>query len=417
MLNLKIQRLKADDFFVSISCKGLVTHLKEEILRFLKTAQVKDEDSQPGVTNLRLIYKGKVLMDCKTIEFYKIENDDTIQLVPYRRRKPPEDLPTSGTENGGIEIENKEGAGGELPGFSDLRGTGEITYIQFSVSEGLPPRNSEFGQLYRSFFEDDVAARTPPVQSPRSADATLRAVNRPTPLTVSGSLRSFRHVLGETLRRVMEPEDGASRELVSQLNTLISAANILRANLIRDSLAGEEEIRNAPVADHRGPPMPPLEEEPERALDTGIHPLPSQLEGQPQQVPPTSHSILEILLREAIESSASQDSLAEDEKTDYPPEAPSSEQLGLVVTQNESINFASETVPSMLRVLRPRFLERVAAPLIYHPFAGNLTALSVSRSYTDTTVNHDELTDDLAQESSEQARYLEIFTHLMNRFN
>jgi len=416
MLNLKIQRLKADDFFVSISCKGLVTHLKEEILRFLKTAQVKDEDSQPGVTNLRLIYKGKVLMDCKTIEFYKIENDDTIQLVPYRRRKPPEDLPTSGTENGGIEIENKEGAGGELPGFSDLRGTGEITYIQFSVSEGLPPRNSEFGQLYRSFFEDDVAARTPPVQSPRSADATLRAVNRPTPLTVSGSLRSFRHVLGETLRRVMEPGDGA-RELVSQLNTLISAANILRENLIRDSLAGEEDIRNAPVADHRGPPMPPLEEEPERALDTGIDPRPSQLQAQPQQIPPTSQSILEILLREAIDSSASQDSLAEDEKTNNPPEAPSSEQLGLVSTQNESINFAPETFPSVLRVLRPRFNERVAAPLTYHPFAGNLTALSVSRAYTDATVNRDELNGELSQESHERARYFDIFTHIMNRFN
>jgi len=413
MLNLKIQRLKADDFFVSISCKGLVTQLKEEILRFLKTAQVKDEDSQPGVTNLRLIYKGKVLMDCKTIEFYKIENDDTIQLVPYRRRKP-EDLPTSGTENAGVEIENKEG--GEIPGFSDLRGTGEITYIQFSVSEGLPPRNSEFGQLYRSFFEDDLAVTTPPAQSPRSADAALRAINRPTPLTVSGSLRSFRHVLGETLRRVMEPGDGA-RELVSQLNTLISAANILRENLIRDSLAGEEDIRNAPVADHRGPPMPPLEEEPERALDTGIDPRPSQLQGQPQQIPPTSQSILEILLREAIDSSASQDSLAEDEKTNNPPEAPSSEQLGLVSTQNESINFAPETFPSVLRVLRPRFGERVAAPLTYHPFAGNLTALSVSRAYTDATVNRDELNRELSQESHEGARYSDIFTHIMNRFN
>jgi len=414
MLNLKIQRLKADDFFVSISCKGLVTQLKEEILRFLKTAQVKDEDSQPGVTNLRLIYKGKVLMDCKTIEFYKIENDDTIQLVPYRRRKPPEDLPTSGTENGGIEIENKEG--GELPGFSELRGTGEITYIQFSVSEGLPPRNSEFGQLYRSFFEDDLAVRTPPVQSPRSADAALRAVNRPTPLTVSGSLRSFRHVLGETLRRVMEPGDGA-RELVSQLNTLISSANILRENLIRDSLAGEEVIRNAPVADHRGPPMPPLEEEPEHALDTGVDPRPSQLQGQPQQIPPTSQSILEILLREAIDSSASPDSLAEDEKTNSPPEAPLLEQLGLVSTQNESINFAPETFPSVLRVLRPRFDERVAAPLTYHPFTGNLTALSVSRAYTDATVNRDELNSELSQESHERARYFDIFTHFMNRFN
>lgn len=413
MLNLKIQRLKADDFFVSISCKGLVTQLKEEILRFLKTAQVKDEDSQPCVTNLRLIYKGKVLMDCKTIEFYKIENDDTIQLVPYRRRKP-EDLPTTSTENGGAEIENKEG--GEMPGFSDLRGTGEITYIQFSVSEGIPSRNSEFGQLYRSFFEDDLGVRTPPVHSPRSTDSALRAMNRPTPLTVSGSLRSFRHVLGETLRRVMEPGDGA-RELVPQLTTLISAANILRENLIRDSLAGEEDIRNTPVADHRGPPMPPLEEEPERAVDTGIDPLPSQLQGQPQQVPPTSHSILEIFLREAIASPASQDSLAVDEKTHYPPEEPSSEQLGLVATQNESINFAPETFPSVLRALRPRFNERVAAPFIYHPFAGNFTALSVSRAYTDTIVNHDELNSELSQELHERARYLDIFTHIMNRFN
>jgi len=413
MLNLKIQRLKADDFFVSISCKGLVTQLKEEIVRFLRKAQVKDEESQPGVTNLRLIYKGKVLMDCKTIEFYKIKNEDTIQLVPYRRRKP-EDLPTSRTENAGIEMESKEG--GDMPEFSDLRGTGEITYIQFSVSEAPPTQNTDFAQLYRSLFEDDLGVRTPPVQTPRSADAALRAVSRPTPFTVSGSLRSFKHVLEETLRRVTEPGNGA-RELISQLNTLISAANILRANVIRDSLVEDEDIRNAPMADHRFPPMPPLEEEPERSLETGMEPRPSQLQGQPQQVPPTSHSILEILLLETIESSARREPLAEDEKAEHPPEAPPPEEPGLVSTQNESINYAPETFPSALRVLPTRFYGRVTAPLLYHPVAGNLTALSVSQSYSDTTVNYNESTTDVAQESHERARVLDIFTHIMNRFN
>lgn len=406
MLNLKIQRLKADDFFVSISGKGLVTQLKEEIVRFLKAAQVQDEESSPGVTNLRLIYKGKVLMDCKTIEFYKIQNDDTIQLVPYRRRKP-EDLPTSRSENPRVEMDRKEG---DVPELRDLRGTGEITYIQFSVSEGPPDRNSEFAQLCRNLFPEDLATRTPPLPTPRSADGNLRPVDRPTPLTVSGSLRSFKHVLEETLRRISEPGEGA-RELVPQLNTLISSANILRANVIRDTLVGEEDIRDTPVTEHRAPPMPPLEEAPERSRHNGMEPQPSQ-----QQIPPASHSVLEILLLETIEPSSRRGTHSDDEKLEPPREAPPYEQPGLVRSQNDSINFAPETFPSALRVLPSRFYGRVRAPL-YQASGGNFTALSVSQSYSDATEYLEDQTPELAGESNDWAGYGNIFTHFMNRFN
>jgi len=406
MLNLKIQRLKADDFFVSVSGKGLVTQLKEEIVRFLKAAQVPNEESSPGVTNLRLIYKGKVLMDCKTIEFYKIQNDDTIQLVPYRRRKP-EDLPTSRSENNArVEMERKEG---DVPELRDLRGTGEITYIQFSVSEGPPERNSEFAQMCRNLFRDDLATRTPPLPTPRSTDANLRQAGRPSPLTVSGSLRSFKHVLEETLRRIYEPGEGA-RELVPQLNTLISAANILRANVIRDTLVGgDEDVRDTPVTEHKAPPMPPLEEPPERSLNNGMEPQPSQ-----QQIPPASHSVLEILLLETVEPSARRET-HDDEKLEPPREAPPFEQPGLVPTQNESINIAPETFPSALRVLPARFYGRVRAPL-YPAGAGNFTALTVSQSYSDATEHHDESTQEVVHESN-WTGYGNIFTHLMNRFN
>jgi len=406
MLNLKIQRLKADDFFVSISGKGLVTQLKEEIVRFLKAAQVQDEESSPGVTNLRLIYKGKVLMDCKTIEFYKIQNDDTIQLVPYRRRKP-EDLPTSSTENPRVEMDRKEG---DVPELRDLRGTGEITYIQFSVSEGPPDRNSEFAQLCRNLFPEDLATRTPPLPTPRSTEHNLRPVDRPTPLTVSGSLRSFKHVLEETLRRISEPGEGA-RELVPQLNTLISSANILRANVIRDTLVDEEDIRDTPVTEHRAPPMPPLEEAPERSRHNGMESQPSQ-----HQIPPASHSVLEILLLETIEPTSRREARSDDEKLEPPREAPPFEQPGLVRSQSESINFAPETFPSALRVLPSRFYGRVRAPL-YHASGGNFTALSVSQSYSDATQHLEDPTPELAGESNDWAGYGNIFTHFMNRFN
>jgi len=307
--------------------------------------------------------------------------------------------------------ENKEG---DVPELGDLRGTGEITYIQFSVSEGPPNRNTEFAELCRSLFQGDLSSRTPPEPTSRPTDNPPRPMDRPSPLTVSGSLRSFKHVLEETLRRITEPGESA-RELIPQLNNLISAATILRADVFRDTMLGQEDIRDAPVTGHRAPPMPPLEEEPERPLQTGTEPNPPRTQTQPQQVPPSSHSVLEILLLETIESSARRETHNEDEKADSPPEAPPREQPGLVAAQNETINFAPEAFPSALRVLPSRFYERITAPLYTHA-GGNLTALAVSQSYSDTT-EHDEPTPEHGQESNERSSYTNIFTHFLSRFN
>jgi len=108
VLRLKIQRLKDEDFFVSIGGGGLINQLKEEVLRFLKSGASVAVSAEIAI--IRLIYKGRVLLDSKSIEFYKIKNEDTIQLVPFRPRRS-ESLRASSSEG----KEAPADGGGDMP--------------------------------------------------------------------------------------------------------------------------------------------------------------------------------------------------------------------------------------------------------------------------------------------------------------
>jgi len=346
-----------------------------------------------------LIYKGRVLLDCKTIEFYKIKNDDTIQLVPFRRRKPGNtSAPRQG--NGGIQIESKEP---EIPELRDLRGAGEIRYIQFSVSEGPAESGSLLSSFRRNLNRENTATR--PI--PQSVTPPPRPVERPTPLTVSGTLRSFKLILEETLRRMSEARD--NRELVPQISTLISAASVLR-----DDLVAEQQTSH----------MPPLEEETEHSRQT---------EPRPPQQPSSSRSIFEVVLLGTIESSSRRETLHEEEKEAPTSTTVSNKRPDLSTTINEPINIPPETIPSAFRFLPMRFNERVSNAFFALNGLASL-ALVVSQSYSDNTGHLDEFTNEPALQSSsdeltatepvlqstsvnQQAyRPYNIFTQFLNRF-
>lgn len=245
MLKLKIQRLEEEDFFVSISGKGLITHLKEKIVKFLKTADAAEEAVVGlGVTSLRLIYKGMVLLDAKSIEFYKIQNDDTIQLVPLRRKKQrqrdagaPRSVSNGDTGVGGAQQEGPESK-------SAGRESNQFTFISFSMSDNpidllaRRPNIRSRGRGVDSQDSNDTQAQTQArrgrTRMQRRSNSSLRG--RPSPATISGTLRSFKLSLEETLRRVSSTNLDNRRELIPQLDALITQANSLRDELQTDEL-------------------------------------------------------------------------------------------------------------------------------------------------------------------------------------
>lgn len=241
MLKLKIQRLQDDDFFVSISGKGLITHLKEKIVTFLKAAEVVEENPVGlRVTSLRLIYKGKVLLDAKSIEFYKIQNDDTIQLCPLLRKKQRQQnsvAPISVSSGNQETTDSKEEAPGHRTGGRDAN---QFTLISFSVNDNpidLLGRNEQIRSRGRGVdTRENIDTRGQPrrgmVRTQRRPNFLSR--ERPSPATISGTLRNFKQSLEETLRRVSNTSLDNRRQLVPQLDALITEANSLRNELHRE---------------------------------------------------------------------------------------------------------------------------------------------------------------------------------------
>jgi len=245
MLKLKIQRLEEEDFFVSISGKGLITHLKEKIVTFLKAAEVSDEDVVGiGVTSLRLIYKGMVLLDAKSIEFYKIQNDDTIQLCPLRRKKQRQqaaDVPRSVPNGDRVAA----GALEEEPGEENAgRETNQFTFISFSMSDNpidLLAQRSHIRSRGRGVDSPDNSGthaqgqgqgRRGRARIQRLSNSSFRG--RPSPATISGTLRNFKLSLEQTLRRVSSTNIENRRDLIPELDALITQANSLRDELQAD---------------------------------------------------------------------------------------------------------------------------------------------------------------------------------------
>jgi len=237
MLRLKIQRLRGEDFFVSIGGKDLVTQLKEQVLHILKTGDTSEVWAE--VTNLRLIYKGKVLVDAKSIEFYKIQNDDTIQLVPFRRRRNPSRSSRSGeSPDASHSSVDTEPSQPELGGSRrNLAGRGPIAFLTLSTSVvGGPPRPRSIGGRSQRVESQQQRQANPGQIRNSDAPAPLRLPASP---ATSTSLRRFKEQLLSTLFRVNAAERGESvelrRELANQLNGLIRDASALRTHLLEQS--------------------------------------------------------------------------------------------------------------------------------------------------------------------------------------
>jgi len=235
MLRLKIQRLHGENFFVSIGGKDLVTHLKEQVLQILKAGDASEVWAE--VTNLRLIYKGMVLVDAKSIEFYKIQNEDTIQLVPNPRRRNPSrsssssQAPTPSPNGGGTERSQPELGGSR----SQTERRGPIRFLSLSTSV--------FGGLQR--FISGRSQRINNQQQRQVRSIHTQTNNTPSPRRrlarpiTSRSLNRFKEKLQSTFRGVTAVErrgcrEGA-RELASQLSGLIRDANSLKAQLLEQA--------------------------------------------------------------------------------------------------------------------------------------------------------------------------------------
>jgi len=248
-LRLRIQRLKEKDFFVSIGGRDLIIKLKTEIFRFLEP----EKSPESSAANLRLIYKGKVLADAKFVESYKIQNEDTIQLVPFKR-------PSRRTEDP-VDVDNASEAKADETGNTETSAQDQgdrisgrpVTFITFSTSifeDPRAPRRSEgnsehpIRQLRRSV--------TSPVTSTSSmAWSPNRAMN-------NASIRSFRNNLQSLLTQVSAVEhlraqenttgtartgEAAERELVQQLDTVLMTASMLREDMHAEAVIQATEGR------------------------------------------------------------------------------------------------------------------------------------------------------------------------------
>lgn len=225
VLRLKIQRLKDEDFFISVGEGGLINQLKEEVLRFLKSGASVSVSAE--IASIRLIYKGRVLLDAKSIEFYKIKNEDTIQLVPFRPRRSLRASSNEGTE----------APAGDIPSNRMRRREGRrihpITFLSFSTSILENPNRSErSGSRNQELRRASRRRRRNHPAEPRSRSRGPRFLS---------SLVRFKDVLQATHERVRFDEIRWRRgeinnqaPLVSQLDTLISQATMLRENLFTE---------------------------------------------------------------------------------------------------------------------------------------------------------------------------------------
>jgi len=231
-MKLKIQRLEREDFFVTINKNDLIAKLKENILAYVK-AHLGNEDFTPVLEQLRLIYKGKLLLDAKSIEFYKIQNYDTIQLCPLRRRARDQQQ----SHNAGESVDGNNNASREVSAR-----TGGFALISFSLSElpevreggssGQPSRNRRHGLEPDDVEESNSQSRNARARPRRMDIPEVR--DRHSPRTFEGRLCNINSVLQETLRRVSETNRENRYELIPQLDELVRQASNLRENLVAD---------------------------------------------------------------------------------------------------------------------------------------------------------------------------------------
>jgi len=239
ILRLKIQRLRGEDFFISISKRDMITQLKQQVLRVLRSTT--GPDLRVEITNIRLIYKGKVLADEKSIEFYSMQNEDTIQLVPFRRSRS---ISRSGTEP-----------------YRERRTSGQWTSVPNEVSTNIDPItmvtfSTSFTQELP--WEGDGPAAHMPDELSRPANRQMgrrragsSTERRLRPVTSSSLLR-FKDMLQRTHLRVHLAEQqrrrggrqNTQRALLAQLQILIRRSLSLRDDLLAEfqSFSDNDEL-------------------------------------------------------------------------------------------------------------------------------------------------------------------------------
>jgi len=225
--------LKRRIFSLRLIKKDLITKLKENILTFIK-AGLGNEDFTPGLEQLRLIYKGKVLLDAKSIEFYKIKNGDTIQLCPLRRRVRNQQQSISVGESDDINNVNvSREFSARTGGFTLISfSLSELPEIREGVSSGQPSRNRRQGPEPDDVEESNSQSRNARERLERMEIPEVRDI--PTPRTFEGRLCNINSVLQETLRRVSETNRNNRYDLIPQLDELVRQASNLRDNIATD---------------------------------------------------------------------------------------------------------------------------------------------------------------------------------------
>jgi len=234
ILRLKIQRLRGEDFFISISKTDMITKLKQQVLRVLR--------STPGsnvcveITNIRLIYKGKVLADEKSIEFYRMQNEDTIQLVPFRGSRSASQVgPESQRESRPSRNEN--------PVVNETSTHDPITIFTFTSSFMGEPSQGE----NRPGSSRQNERRRPFNLQMHRQRVRLNTGRRSRPVT-SSSLRNFKDVLQRTHLRVHLAQQQRRRGVrATEQRALLSQLQILtRQSLsLRDDLIAELQSQSA----------------------------------------------------------------------------------------------------------------------------------------------------------------------------
>jgi len=236
-LRLRIQRLKEKDFFVSIGGRDLIIKLKTEIFRFLKP----EKSPESSASNLRLIYKGKVLADAKFVESYKIQNEDTIQLVPFNRPSRSTENPQDVDNVLEAKADESSNTGASAQNEGDRISGRPVTFITFSTSifeDSRAPRQSEGNS------EHPIRQLQRLVTSP--ATSTSSRPWSPSRIMNNASIRSFRNNLQilltqvstveqlraqENATRTARTDEAAERELVQQLDAMLRTASMLREDM------------------------------------------------------------------------------------------------------------------------------------------------------------------------------------------
>jgi len=241
-IELKIQRLKKEDFVVTVSSKDLIAHLKDKILELVLAAHVEDEEFTPNKNHLRLIYKGKVLLDLKSIEFYKIQNDDTIQLCPIRvtvRDEPSVHQVNYPLGGRGTNIDIQED-GDNLHGLP--RGIDDFSLVSFSLGRWPEP-----GDGRRVVRFPRISSHEPNPQDSQEAMLNVRRSrgnlrrspmgDRTSPEVFTGNLQILKLTLEETVDRIGTTNMDNREELLPHLDTLIR-----QARNIQDDLRMEQQM-------------------------------------------------------------------------------------------------------------------------------------------------------------------------------